>query len=44
MIFSNYRELVTPQDAEAWFNILPAGAKGKEIGRKIVPHPAMAAA
>jgi hypothetical protein len=24
MIFSNYRELVTPQDAEAWFDVYPA--------------------
>jgi len=23
MIFSNYRELVTPQDAKAWFSIRP---------------------
>ena len=25
MIFSNYRELVTPQDAKAWFAITPKG-------------------
>jgi integrase len=30
MIFSNYRELVTPQDAKAWFGIVPAGAKGRK--------------
>jgi integrase len=28
MIFSNYRELVTPQDAEAWFAITPESMKG----------------
>jgi hypothetical protein len=41
MIFSNYRELVTPKDAKAWFAIAPPGAKAK--GRKIVPHLALAA-
>jgi len=30
VIFSNYRELVTPQDAKAWFAIVPAGAKGRK--------------
>ena len=38
MIFSNYRELVTPQDAKAWFAIVPAArAEGEgqgEAGRK----------
>ncbi len=29
MIFSNYRELVTPQDAEAWFGIGPEDGKVK---------------
>ena len=29
MIFSNYRELVTPQDAKAWFAIVPARGKGQ---------------
>ncbi len=32
MIFSNYRELVTPQEAEKWFSILPAR---KQAGRKL---------
>ncbi len=31
VIFSNYRELVTPQDAKAWFAIVPAG---KAAGRR----------
>ena len=44
MIFSNYRELVTPKDAEMWFGIVPPGAKVKSKGKKIVPHPALAAA
>jgi hypothetical protein len=44
MILSNYRELVTPQDAEAWFGIMPLGRKVKSKGKKIVPHPALAAA
>ncbi|MDB6124517.1 MAG: hypothetical protein JWQ71_3510, partial [Pedosphaera sp.] len=30
MIFSNYRELVTPQDAKSWFS-LKADETGKEI-------------
>ena len=29
MIFSNYRELVTPQDAKAWFGIVPPGSNGQ---------------
>ena len=33
VIFSNYRELVTPQDAKAWFAIVPAG---KAAGRRKV--------
>jgi hypothetical protein len=30
VIFSNYRELVTLQDAKAWFAIVPAGASKKK--------------
>ncbi len=29
MIFSNYRELVTPEDAKAWFAIMPAAATAR---------------
>jgi integrase len=50
VIFSNYRELVTPRDARAWFAITPksTGALQKKVekGRqeKIVAFPAKAAA
>ena len=27
MVFSNYRELVRPKDAEAWFGLTPASVK-----------------
>ncbi len=33
VISSNYRELVTPQDAKAWFAIVPAG---RAAGRRRV--------
>jgi integrase len=50
MIFSNYRELVTPGDARTWFAVAPKGTKAvrKKVkkGRrgKIVAFPAKAAA
>ncbi|MBI1178426.1 hypothetical protein GC207_13405 [bacterium] len=37
IIFSNYRELVRPKDAEAWFGIVPAdGAEEKIVEMKQV--------
>ena len=33
-IFSSYRELVTPQDARAWFGIVQPGAAGKAESAK----------
>ena len=50
MIFNNYRELVTPQDAKEWFAIRPETTKAmrkkaeKERRAKIVAFPAKAAA
>jgi hypothetical protein len=50
MIFQHYRELVTPQDARAWFAITPESTKAlrekaeKDKETKIVRHPAMEAA
>ena len=44
MIFSNYRELVTPQDAETWFAIVPPGTKAKGKRKKILALPRQAAA
>ena len=50
MIFQHYRELVTPQDAKAWFAITPESMKAmrtnaeKERQAKIVAFPAKAAA
>jgi hypothetical protein len=55
MIFSNYRELVTPQDAKAWFAITPKSveamrkkaevlADGRQRQAKIIPYPALEAA
>ncbi len=50
MIFQHYRELVTPQDAKAWFAITPESVKAarekveKERQAKLVPVPAKAAA
>jgi len=44
MIFSNYRELVTPKDAEAWFGIVPPGTRLKAKGKKLVAMPRQAAA
>ena len=44
MIFSNYRELVTPKDAETWFGMVPPGTKAKGKGKKIVDMPRQAAA
>jgi integrase len=44
MIFSNYRELVTPQDAETWFGIVPPGTRLKAAGKKVVAMPQQAAA
>jgi hypothetical protein len=44
MIFSNYRELVTPQDAKEWFAIVPPGTKAKGKGKKILARPQQAAA
>jgi integrase len=44
MIFSNYRELVTPQDAEAWFAIVLPGSKVKGKRKKTVAMPKQAAA
>jgi integrase len=44
MIFSNYRELVTPKDAETWFRIVPPGTRLKAAGNKVVPMPHQAAA
>ena len=50
MVFRHYRELVTEQEAKAWFAITPATAKAlkdkieKERAAKIVAFPAKAAA
>lgn len=50
MIFKHYRELVTPQDAKAWFAVTPKSIKAarqkaeKERRAKIVPFPSKAAA
>lgn len=50
MIFSNYRQLVTPKDAEAWFAITPESTKAlreradAERHAKIVKLPTAAAA
>ena len=44
MIFTHYRELVTPEDAMQWFAIAPAKAKGKAAPRVTVTPPAPAAA
>jgi hypothetical protein len=48
MIFSNYRELVTPQDAKGWFAIVPPKAKVLADGHgrkaKVVAFPGKAAA
>ena len=34
VIFSNYRELVTPQDAKEWFAIVPKGKRGGGSGQQ----------
>jgi hypothetical protein len=50
MVFSNYRELVRPTDAEKWFAIKPESTKAlreqaeKARQAKIVAFPAKAAA
>ncbi len=50
IIFRNYRELVTPQDAKAWFAVTADSIKAlrekaeKERRAKIVAHPALVAA
>ena len=50
IIFRNYRELVTPQDAKAWFAITPESTKAlrekaeQDRQAKIVRHPAWASA
>ena len=50
MVFSNYRELVRPADAEKWFGITPASVAEirdrteKERAAKVVAFPAKAAA
>ncbi len=44
MVFSNYRELVTPKDAETWFGIVPPGTTLKTKSKKIVAMPHQAAA
>ena len=44
MIFTHYRELVTPDDALQWFAIAPAKGKGKAAPRVPVTPPAPAAA
>jgi len=50
MIFQHYRELVTPQDAKAWFAITPGSVKAmrakaeRERRAKIVAFPVKAAA
>lgn len=43
VIFTNYRELVTPEDALQWFAIAPAKAKGQAAPRVPVTPPAPAA-
>lgn len=49
MVFSNYRELVRPVEAKAWFAITPesvraAAATRKALPTKVVPLPVTAAA
>ena len=50
MVFSNYRELVRPVDAEKWFGITPESveaikaARQKAAAEKIMPLPIVAAA
>jgi hypothetical protein len=50
MVFSNYREIVRPADAEKWFGITPASVEAAKAAResgtagKIVALPTVAAA
>jgi cytochrome c1 len=50
MVFSNYRELVRPADAEKWFGVTPASVEAAKAAResgadgKIVRLPKQAAA
>jgi hypothetical protein len=50
MVFSNYRELVRPADAEKWFGITPGAVEAAKAAResgaagKIVVLPVVAAA
>ena len=50
MVFSNYRELVRPVDAEKWFGVTPASVEGAKAAResgaenKIVKLPRVEAA
>ncbi len=49
MVFSNYREIVRPADAEKWFGITPEAVEAAKVDRqngaaaKIVPLPVAAA-
>ena len=31
MIFSNYRELVTPEEAKLWFSIVPQSSRSRKV-------------
>ena len=40
MVFSNYRELVRPADAEQWFGITPESVAAAKAARETAGQPA----